>query len=306
MRTPDLDALRALTLVARHLSMSAAAEVLGVSQQAVSLRIRALERDLGIRLLARSARGSRLTEAGEKVAAEAAVLLAASDTFVDAVEHLSAQRTGLLRIGASLTIAEHLLPGWIAAWRALPHVESTAQVTAANSRTVTQDVRGGNLDLGFIESAVVPRGLGSLTVAHDTVEVVVQPRHPWARKGRVSVAELADTELILREKGSGTRRTFEAALAAAGHPLHAEPAATAATTLGVRSAVMAGSAPGVLSCLAVAADLAERRLVRVEVEGLGVDRPLTAIWAGARPNAQARAMLEAIARECAAKPPHPA
>lgn len=120
---------------------------------------------------------------------------------------------------------------------------------------------------------------------------MVDAAHPWARRPAVGADELARTPLVLREPGSGTRRALEEALLRAGHPLTAEPAVVSPTTLGVRGATMAGTAPGALSSIAVAEDLRAGRLVRVLVEGLAIPRPLSAIWSGRRPSAAARAFL---------------
>lgn len=292
----DLAALRALTLVADEGSISAAAARLGVSQQAVSLRIRGLESALSVRLLARSARGSHLTPAGELVVGWAAPLLTASDEFARAVDSFRTDRGKTMRIAASLTIAEHLLPEWITLWRTSSGEEApVVQLTAANSSAVIDSVREGATDLGFIETPTVPTDLGSVTVGHDTIEVVVPRTHPWAASGRVTMRELAKSPLVLREPGSGTRQALEDAVAAAGFPLRSEPAAVLSTTLGVRSAIMAGIAPGALSALAVSEDIRSGRLVRVRLRDMRIERPLTAIWAGRRPSRSARDFLRALA-----------
>lgn len=293
---PDLEALRSLMLIAQESSISAASGRLGVSQQAVSLRIRSLERSLGVRLLVRSARGSRLTPAGELVVGWARKLLEAADGFSDAVDSLRSDRARTMRIAASLTIAEYLLPEWIARWRARTDSSGPGiQLDAENSTAVAVAVREGTVDLGFIESPAVPADLGAVTIAHDTLAVVVQPGHRWAKSARITARELSDTSLVLREPGSGTRQAFEAALADTGCSPHASPVAVLSTTLGVRSAIMAGVAPGVLSSLAVAEDLRAGRLARVQVRGLTMTRPLTAIWAGASPSRHAHDFLDALA-----------
>ncbi|MBN8883845.1 MAG: LysR family transcriptional regulator [Salana multivorans] len=293
-REPDLAALRALVLVAREGSISAASTRLGVSQQAVSLRIRGLETDLGVRLLARSARGSRVTPAGELVVGWATTLLTAADEFATAVDARRDDRGGTLRVAASLTIAEHLVPEWIARWRIARGDDGpVVRLTAANSSAVLDAVREGTAELGLIETPAVPTDLGSVTVGHDTVEVVVPRDHGWATTGRVSARELASTGLVLREPGSGTRRALEDALAAVGLTC-AEPAAVLSTTLGIRSAIMAGVAPGALSALAVADDIRSGRLARVRIGGLRIERPLTAVWVG-RPSRRVRDFLGVVA-----------
>ncbi|KAA9393513.1 LysR family transcriptional regulator [Kocuria coralli] len=297
-REPDLEALRALALVAEQGSISSASSQLGVSQQAVSLRIRNLESDLRTRLLVRSARGSRLTPSGELVVGWAAGLLRAADDFTGTVDSLRAHRAQIMDVAASLTVAEHLLPEWIARWRIQRGDDGpVVRLQAENSSAVINAVREGTADLGFIESPTVPTDLGSRTVGHDSIEVVVQRQHPWARKGAVSARELTRTGLVLRESGSGTRQALENAMAEAGHPLQAEPVAEFSTTLGIRSAVMAGVAPGALSSLAVSEDVRTGRLVRIRIRNLQITRPLTAIWAGSGPSRNARDFLEVISRD---------
>lgn len=294
---PDLESLRALTLAAQHGSISAAAARQDVSQQALSLRIRALERQLGLALLVRSPRGSHLTPSGELLVGWTAPLLAAADDFAAATRSLRESRADTLRIAASLTIAEHLLPPWVARCRAQRGQEGPlVQLRAANSSAVIESVREGAVDLGLIETPDLPQDLGCEQIGSDTVEVVVDAAHPWVRRAAVAADELARTPLVLREPGSGTRRALEEALLRAGHPLAAEPAVVSPTTLAVRSATMAGTAPGALSSIAVAEDLRAGRLVRVQVDGVAIARPLTAIWSSSRPSAAARAFLSMRAR----------
>lgn len=295
-REPDIGALRALALVAEENSISSAGATLGVSQQAVSMRIRGLEKDLRVRLLVRSARGSRLTPAGELVVEWARPVLAAVDEFTGAAESLRTDRIRTMRIAASLTIAEHLLPEWIARWRTwLGEDGPVVHLAAANSTAVVNAVRAGTADLGFVESPAPPTDLGSVVVGSDRIDVVVHRGHRWAQTGTVGARELARTALVLREPGSGTRQVLERALEEAGTPLTAEPAEVLATTLGIRSAVMAGVAPGALSSLAVGEDVRAGRLVRVRVRSLRMRRPLTAVWAGAAPSGSAQDLLRVIA-----------
>lgn len=295
-REPDIGALRALALVAEENSISSAGATLGVSQQAVSMRIRGLEKDLRVRLLVRSARGSRLTPAGELVVEWVRPVLAAVDEFTGAAESLRTDRIRTMRIAASLTIAEHLLPEWIARWRTwLGEDGPVVHLAAANSTAVVNAVRAGTADLGFVESPAPPTDLGSVVVGSDRIDVVVHRGHRWAQTGTVGARELARTALVLREPGSGTRQVLERALEEAGTPLTAEPAEVLATTLGIRSAVMAGVAPGALSSLAVGEDVRAGRLVRVRVRNLRMRRPLTAVWAGAAPSGSAQDLLRVIA-----------
>jgi DNA-binding transcriptional LysR family regulator len=274
-RLPDLDALELLVAVAETGSLGQAAARQEISQPSASARMRTLERRLGVQLLVRSTSGSRLTSAGLVVTDWARAVLDQAHALVEGAAVLSARRRGRLRVTASLTIAEHLVPGWLVALRDVDpsvHVE----LNVANSTHVIQRLRAGEADLGFIEGRGAPRDLHSRAVARDRLVVVVAPGHPWARKRRpLRPAELAATPLLLREAGSGTRETLEAALA--GHGGVAEPALELGATAPLRAAAVSGTAPAVLSALAVADEIAAGRLVEVPSE-LSLDRVLRAVW----------------------------
>ncbi|HZC52429.1 MAG TPA: LysR substrate-binding domain-containing protein, partial [Mycobacterium sp.] len=217
---------------------------------------------------------------------------------------LRAEHRGRLRVSASLTVAEHLLPGWLVSYHAAARArdEQPAEITliAANSGVVTEHVRAGTADLGFIESPGVPGGLRSRVVARDELLLVVRPDYPFARRRRpVDPALLAQTPLVSREIGSGTREALTAALRTALGPglQQADPILALSTTSAIRGAVHAGAGPAVLSRLAVQDDLATRRLVSVPVAGLDLHRALRAVWLGAStpPAGAARDLIAHIA-----------
>ncbi|MCW2524349.1 MAG: putative LysR-family transcriptional regulator [Frankiales bacterium] len=284
---PELSALQVLLAVAQTGSLNAAAAELGVSQQAVSARISSIEAQVGVALLTRTPRGSSLTPQGVVVAAWAARLLEVAGEVDAGIASLRAGKKARLRVSASLTIAEQLLPGWLVALsaEAASRGQSSAEVvlTATNSAEVAAQVRAGQVDLGFVEGPTAPRGLRSRSVGRDRLLIVVSPEHPWARRQRpLSAAELARTPLVTREAGSGTRGALEAALrlALGAEAKIAAPALALSTTAAVRAAVLAGGAPAVVSELAVGEDLAAGRLRSVATSGLDLARTLRAVWVG--------------------------
>lgn len=286
-RMPSLMALQMLRAVHELGSISAAAQALGLSQQAVSSRMRALEESVGAPLLARSPRGSMLTPTGTLVAEWADDVLDAAerlDAAIASVRHEAGRR---LRVVASQTVAEHLVPGWLVTLRQREETggerPSVVDLSVTNSSVAAARVRAGEADLGFIESPRLPRGLAHRTVRHDEMLVVVAPGHRWSRRrAPLSAEELAATPLVTRELGSGTREALEVLLAAqAPDVAPAAPVVELSTSAAVRSAIAAGTAPGVLSALAVRDDLTLGRLVAVHTEH-PIMRPLTAIWQGGR------------------------
>jgi DNA-binding transcriptional LysR family regulator len=286
-RVPDLAALEVLLSVARTGSLGRAAQESGVSQQAVSARIRAMEAQTGVTLVQRTARGSSLTAEGAVIAQWAARVLDVASELDAEIAAQRQDRRSRLRLCASLTIAERLLPVWLVSYRAAAKDRGSQDVeitlTAANADGVITHVTDGTADRGFIASASAPRSLRSRVIGHDRLVVVVPPGHPWARRHRpVSAAELAATPLVGREGGSGAGQTLTAALTAAIGPdvVQAPAALSVSTTAAARTAALAGAAPAVITELAVADDLAAGRLTSIEIPGLDLKRTLRAVWNG--------------------------
>lgn len=275
--TPSILSLRLLVQTVERGSVSQAAHAVGLTQQAASARLSALERELGTALMVRSTHGTRPTEAGALVAEWAAEVLDAADRFDASVLSLRESSHGSLRIAASMTIAENLAPRWLTAM----HAESPQlliELTAANSEAVAAAVRSGAAAVGFIETPELPAGLEHATFGSDELVVVVGRDHPWAGRARgVSIEELARTPVVARESGSGTRLAYERAASAAGHP-PVRPALELSSTSAIRATAAAGDHPAVLSILAVREQLAAETLVKVPVRQLRIIRPLTAVW----------------------------
>jgi molybdate transport repressor ModE-like protein len=301
---PELGAFEVLLAVARAGSLNAAAREIGVTQQAVSARISSIEAQTGVQLITRSTHGSALTPAGVVVTEWASRLLGVAAEVDTGLAALRGDRQAHLRVSASLTVAEHLLPGWLVSFQANGRRRSQTVtevvLTATNSDTAIAHVLAEQADLGFIEGPQTPRGVRSRTVGHDSLIPVVRHDHPWTRRrSPVTAEELSRTPLVSREQGSGTREALAAALRAAlgADAIQAPPALALSTTTAVRAAVLAGAGPAVLSELAVADDLAGRRLHRVPITGVDLHRELRAIWLGPRtpPAGPARDLIAHIA-----------
>ncbi|MEV7503367.1 LysR family transcriptional regulator [Streptomyces sp. NPDC093018] len=286
-RVPDLAALELLLAVARLGSLGAAAREVGITQPAASSRVRSMERQLGVALVDRSPRGSRLTDAGVLVTDWARRVVEAAAAFDAGARALRDRRDSRLRVAASMTIAEYLLPGWLLALHA-ERPDTAVSLLAGNSARVAELLLSGEADLGFVEGLSVPAGLDAVVIGHDRLIVVTAPGHPWARRRRpLSPQELGETPLILRERGSGTRQVLDAALGGLARPL-----IELSSTTAVKASAVSGAGPSVLSELAVREELALRRLVAVPVEGVSLRRDLRAVWPkGHRPTGPARDLL---------------
>ncbi|GGZ40985.1 transcriptional regulator [Streptomyces inusitatus] len=289
-RVPELGALELLLAVARLGSLGRAARELGISQPAASGRIRSMERQLGVALLDRSPRGSRLTEAGALVTDWARRVVEAAEAFDAGTQALRGRRDSRLTVAASMTIAEYLLPGWLIALRAA-RPDTAVSLLAGNSATVAERLLSGEADLGFVEGLSIPEGLDGTVIGHDRLVVVAAPGHPWARRRTpLTAAELARAPLILRERGSGTRQVLDSALSKSGGL--AEPLLELASTTAVKAAVVSGAGPAVLSELAVTEELTARRLTEIHLHGIPLRRALRAVWRRSQlPTGPARDLL---------------
>lgn len=273
---PELAALDLLRTVIELGSVSRAADAHGITQPSASSRIRNLERQLGLTLLERSSAGSRPTNDGRLLAEWTDDVLGAAERLAARLAALRADQHGLLRIAASYTVAEYLLPPLLAAFLA-DRPDDSASLDVTNSREVVRRLENGSADLGFVESPTVPHTIDQSIFAVDELVCVVAPGHPWARRRSVDLATFADTALVQRERGSGTRDALEREMARLGH----EPPRTAlelGSISAVRVAVVNGSSPTVISRLAVADDIASGRLVEIEVPGVSIERRLRAVW----------------------------
>jgi DNA-binding transcriptional LysR family regulator len=293
-RVSDLTGFDLLLSVARLGSLGRAAAEHGISQPAASSRMRLLEGRLGLDLIERSPRGSRLTPSGVLVAGWAQAAVDAASALDAGVTALRRDRDSRLRIAASMTVAEYLLPSWLTALRAVRPGAAVA-LSAVNSAEVADAVLGDRADIGFVEGPGIPPGLHAEPIGRDALTLVVAPAHRWARRhAGVPAAELAQTALVSREAGSGTRRFLEEALRAQAGVEPVSPAAELSSTTAIKAAVAAGAGPAVLSSLAVAGELATGTLRAVPITGVDLGRTLMAVWVDGRRLAGAARHLYAI------------
>ncbi len=214
-RLPNVGDLLVLVAVAEHGGVGAGARAIGVAQPNASRALRRLERQLKVRLVRRGARGSTLTADGGLVVDWARAVVEANQRLLAGVAALAAPAAPTVTVAASQTIAEDLLPRWLAALRR-ENPDVSVALSVGNSAEVGLRVNLGGV-IGFVESPQLPTTLGvpveSQEVSRDRLVVVVSPEHEWVRRTRpITLDEVAHTRLVVREPGSGTRVSFEQAL----------------------------------------------------------------------------------------------
>lgn len=263
--------LRVFRAVAEQMSFRKAAEVLHLSQPAVSQQIRALEEEAGTRLFDRGAgegHGTQiaLTEAGSvllRYAKTAATTMEEARRALAALQHDVA---GELRLGASTTVAQYVLPRILGAFlRQYPQVDMS--LMSGNTERIVEAVAEEQVALGIIEGPAMRREVKTERMIRDEMVLIVNPNHAWAQASAISPGELSKMPMLLRERGSGSRRVVERALKQAGLPLRSlRVAMELDSTEAIISGVESDLGVGFVSRFAIgkAQRLGTVRLVRVK------------------------------------------
>jgi DNA-binding transcriptional LysR family regulator len=278
---PDIRSLDLLHSVAELGSIRQAALRHHISQPAASMRLRSLEDILKLQLLDRSHGRAKLTSAGIAVVQWGEEVLEPMRKLQLGTHALRCDSATHLRIVASLTVAEYLIPGWLGYLRA-SHPDIIVSLQMGNSTQGIDAMVHGEADLGFVEGPCAPAELSSRVVLADDLVVVVAPSHSWARRtSPLTARELSNTPLVLRETGSGTREVLESAMRTLG--LSVTPLVELASTTAIKAAVASGAGPGILSRLAIDTEVFDGRLVVVATDDLTLERSIRMVWSKLTP-----------------------
>lgn len=207
--------LQVFHAVAKHLSFTKAAEALFMTQPAVTFQIRQLEEHFNTRLFDRAHGRITLTAAGQIALEYAEKILGMSAELDTRLKEMSGQVEGPLLTGASMTIAEYLLPQVLGEFKSrYPGV--VPRLFVANSEAVQARIAERSLDLGFIEGESHLPSLVTDIICDDELQVICAPSHPLAKLEAVPAKALAEHAYISREPGSGTREVIDHYLQKAG------------------------------------------------------------------------------------------
>jgi DNA-binding transcriptional LysR family regulator len=196
--------LQVFHAVARLMSFTRAAEALCMTQPAVTFQVRQLEEQYNTRLFERSHGRIALTPTGQVVFEYADRILCLNEELDTRIGEMTGGVSGPLLLGASLTIAEFILPRILGEFKArYPDVRT--RMTVANSESIENRVAEHALDVGLIESPSTLPGLSAEVCGEDELVVICAASHPFARRGAVTPQEVSAQPFISRESGSGTR-----------------------------------------------------------------------------------------------------
>lgn len=266
--------LRVFEAVARHLSFSRAAKELFLTQPAVSMQVRQLEESAGLPLYEQLGKRIRLTEAGELMAQTARRMAGEFRQLKDGLAAIKGVESGTLAL-AVVSTAIYFAPHLLACFSAR-HPGVRLRLMEANREHVLELLTASEVDMAVMGEPPEGSGLVAEYFADHPLGIVAPPGHPLVAQRGIAPADLAGELFVMREAGSGTRRTMERYFAEYGVNVRAGMEMTSNET--AKQAVMAGLGLGFLSLHTVGLELSTDRLRVLDVRDLPVRRRWNLAW----------------------------
>lgn len=270
--------LKVFRSVCEHLSFRRAAEDLHLSQPAVTQQIKALEDELSTRLLDRTGGRVVVTPAGRILKKRAAELAELAARTQEELASLNGAHSGLLRAGASTSIAQYVLPRMLGCFkRKLPGVR--LQIRSGNTEAVVEWLAEGGIEIGLIEGPARRKDVRVEPFMEDELVLLFPANHPWSNRQSLAVQDLKGAPFLLREQGSGSRRVLESALEKAGLRLKdLEVAMELDSSEAIISSVESGLGIGFVTRAAVLPRLPLKKIATAQIKGLRVWRNFSLVY----------------------------
>lgn len=265
----EIRQLRAFLAIAETGTFTAAAERVHVTQAAISMQIRQLERETGAKLFVRAPRRVILTEAGEKLLDRAQLILREYDAALEELAALTGAEKGRLRIGsASAMVSADPLPQILKELKKIhPGVETS--VVSGTSAELVQRILSGELDAAFVSLPVDARGIQTEVLSEDSLVAIASPRHRLGKQKVVSAYALAGEKLILGERGGNTRRLIDQFFTHAGVTL--KVTMELSRLAAIKRMVEEDMGVGIVPLQSVRDEVAKGTLVRWWIEGASIN-----------------------------------
>jgi DNA-binding transcriptional LysR family regulator len=271
---PNLDTF--LTVVEAG-SFTAAARQLQVTQAAISQRISALEREVGVSLFSRQGGRAQLSDAGRRLHTYVCEIFSLHERARAELTGMPVAVTGELMLASSSLPGEHLLPCYLARYQQrYPQVR--VRVRVVDSQQVFTDLGHGRAHLGLAGDRGTCPNLEHHRFARDEMRLVVPFGHPLAKRKVVTIKDLTGLPLIVREPGSGTRHCLEQAFAQVGLSLAQMTSLELGSNEAIKEAILRGVGVAFLPELVVHDQVAADKLFSLQVKGVDLSRDLYAVY----------------------------
>lgn len=278
----NLTQIEAFCRVAEKKCITDAAQELHLTQPAISRQIRALEDFLQVQLLRRTHQGVELTEAGEIVYEYSKTILELVGSMQKDLESLVKNNSRPLIIGASTTLGNYALPCSIWTFKE-KNPGSNIILRVTNTEEVLRGLLNKTVDIGVIEGPVYHQGLVTRPIARDELVLIVSPQSPWRDRAEVTIDEVKKMPLVVREPGSGMRKSLESLLQEIGLGLNDfNVVMEMNSTDAIKSAVQSGHGVAILSRLSVRKELQSGTIKAVKIRGVSFVHSYTIVYDPAR------------------------
>jgi DNA-binding transcriptional LysR family regulator len=271
----DIRDLQVFLAVSTRLNFTRAGEDVHLSQPSVSVRMRQLEEELGVKLFEQLGKRVALTEAGQLLVPYATRVIAAMRDAREAIEGLQGLERGALRIGASTTPGMYVIPRTIAHFkRRYPKIE--VHLAVKDTRQIEEGVIRNEFDFGFVGGHLAGDEVDVLPWITDEIILIVPLGHRLAGKRSVTPQDLSSEKFIFREQGSATRAVVATHLRK--FRVDAEAVMEIENPESVKKAVQNGLGIAFISAFAAETDLKAKTLVAVEIRNLKIRRELKIVY----------------------------
>lgn len=283
---------RVFYTVAKRLSFTKAAEELYITQPAVTKHIRELESHFKLKLFERNGNKISLTAAGKTLLKYTEALFSVYRNIEFEMSSIANEHSGKLRVGASTTIAQYVLPSLLASFRQR-FKDVAITLSSGNTERVEKDLLNNEVDIGLIEGSSKNRSIHYQPFLKDEIVLVTNTANPLLRKDTIKPDELKNIPLLLREPGSGTLEVISNALKTVGiklSQLHIEMQLSNSESM--KTYLLNSSCASFLSIHAIIKELQHNECRIIDIKGLSIERPFYII----QPYGQSSALPELLIR----------
>jgi DNA-binding transcriptional LysR family regulator len=270
----NLHQIKIFVAIAEKGSFSAAAETIALTQSTISQHMASLEDEIGVTLFDRQGRGITLTSGGALFLRHARRILGESAALLQAMNSFKGLEQAELVIGASNVPANYLVPPLLATLEQ-KHPGITLTMLTGDTAEILNMLEGAEIELGVVGSRTPHNEFVYDPLLNDPLVLVVAVSHPWARQKQLSIDDLFNQQLIMREEGSGSGQSLDEALRQAGrNPADLNFAARLGSNEAVLQAVASGYGGAFVSEFSVQHWKQAEQLCRIHIDGLMVERKI--------------------------------
>ncbi|RRT90959.1 LysR family transcriptional regulator [Empedobacter falsenii] len=264
--------LKVFDTVAKRLNFTKAANELNITQPAVTKHIKEIELNLNIKLFERNGTKIKLTKAGEILLKYTEEIFSVYQKMEFEIGQLQEKQKGTLRLGASTTIAQYVLPPILAEFRKrFPEIQLSLVIQ--NSEKIEDLLANQKIDIGLIEAQIKNRTFHYFPFMKDEIVLVSRQNHSISTKNNIKLDDLKNIPLVFREPGSGTLETIDLALKSKNIKLNElNIEIQLGSTESIKSYVLHSDALAFLSIQSILQELKNQTLTIIDIKNLVIER----------------------------------